>query len=82
MAYKLAKFILPLATAMGFLGGFPPAPNMIKKLQQMKLVQYLLLFVLIYQGGSGQDVQLALLTTLIVFIVNEALHMMEARGMM
>lgn len=61
--------ILPLGTAMGAFGGFPEAPMWLKSLQQNEWFRYFALFVLVWQGGAGQNVQRAALVTLIVAAV-------------
>ena len=62
-----ASLLLPLGTAMGAFGGFPPAPPIWAKLSAHPAFQFFALFVLIWQGGAGQDVQVSLFTTAIVF---------------
>ena len=62
MAQRLLnKWTLPVATAAGALGGFPAPPPMIAKLLENEMVQYLQLFVLIWQGGGGQNWQTSLI---------------------
>ena len=62
---------LALATAVGAFGGFPPAPKGFAELTQNEVVQYALLYVLIYQGGASQDQKLALMITLFVYALNK-----------
>ena len=61
--------ILPLGTALGAFGGFPEAPMWLQNLQQNEWFRYFSLFVLIWQGGAGQNVQRAAFVTLIVAAV-------------
>lgn len=68
-------FILPLATAMGAFGGFPPAPPMFAKLSAHPAFQFFTLFVLIWQGGGQQNMQLSLYTAAIVFGLLMAIKM-------
>jgi len=69
----LSNWILPIATALGAFGGFPEAPAFFKTMAKNELFQYLMLFVLVWQGGSGQDVAVAGIVTVAVFIVNKLL---------
>jgi hypothetical protein len=62
-----SALLLPLGTAMGAFGGFPPAPPIWAKLSAHPAFQFFALYVLVWQGGAQQDVQTALLTTAIVF---------------
>lgn len=71
MGYDLQALVLVMATAVGAYGGFPSPPAPVASLMRNQLVQWALVFVLIYQGGSGQDVKLAALGTVMMF----ALHM-------
>ena len=71
MGYDLQALVLVMATAVGAYGGFPEPPAPVKALMQNQIVQWALVFVLVYQGGSGQDVKLAALGTAMMY----ALHM-------
>ena len=64
----LANWLLPIATAVGAWGGFPAAPSFFTDLAKNELFQYFMLFVLIWQGGGGQDVGKSLMMTLFMFI--------------
>ncbi len=63
------SLILPIATAIGAFGGFPEPPNMFKRFIQNKPIQYLLLFILIWQGGGGQNWKLTAKVTLIILVI-------------
>ena len=73
MNYDLHALVLVLATALGAYGGFPEAPPAFKQLTTNPMVQWALVFVLCYQGGSGQDVKLAALGTLTLFALHQFL---------
>lgn len=60
---------------IGAFSAFPEPNPLIKSLQQNELVQWLMVFILIMQGGASGNVQLALVTTLIGFVVNKLLSM-------
>ena len=64
--------ILNLATAIGAWGGFPDAPAIFTRtVDSYPMLKWVLLSVLIYQGGGEQDFQLAVeLTVLIYFVYN------------
>ena len=69
--YSRNQYILTIATLLGAFGGFPDAPEIFKKFTKNELVQWLLVFVLLYQGGSGQDPKLALIVTIIAYLIHK-----------
>ena len=76
--FNTNQLVLPLATAIGAWGGFPAAPALFQQLAQNELFKWLLVFVLVWQGGTGQDTQLALITTLVMFVATKLLNMYAA----
>jgi ABC-type branched-subunit amino acid transport system permease subunit len=70
--------VLVSATILGAFGGFPKPPKVFTNLTQYSLVQWLLVFVLAYQGGSGQNVGLALMATLLTFVLYQVLKYFES----
>ena len=70
LGYTQEQWLLALATGIGAYGGFPKAPKAFEKLAKTELAQWTLVFVLLYQGGAGQDVKFALAVTLAMY----ALH--------
>lgn len=71
---NLGQWVLPLATALIAWGGFPQPPEIFVKLSQYELFQYLLVFILIWQGGAKQDPKTALIATAIVYIISKMLE--------
>ena len=71
--------ILPIVTAIGAFGGFPEPPNMFKKVIQNKPVQYILLFLLIWQGGGGQNWKLSAKVTVVIFVLITAVNMFQKK---
>lgn len=67
--------IHPLATAVGFMGGFPDPPQEFKDLTQNELFRWLMVFILIWQGGGAQDLQLSALVTGICYLVVKIMEM-------
>ena len=65
---------LALATAIGAFGGMPAAPASFNQATKNPMMQYALLFVLIYQGGGAQDIEFSLLVTGIVFALLQVLN--------
>ena len=78
--YGLWKFVLALATMLGAFGGFPEPPKAFNRLTQYKVVQWGLLFVLLYQGGAGEDPVFAGVITAVTFIIYTLFRTIEARG--
>ena len=77
MSSDLGKWILPLATAMIAWGGYPAPPKAFVELTRHELVRYALLFILIWQGGGGQDVTVSLVTTAIIYFVIKIFEVRE-----
>ena len=67
----LPQLGLGLATAVGSLGGFPDPPVWWKELAKNKVFQFLTLFVLVFQGGGGQEVFWSAFLTLVVYMFIE-----------
>jgi len=74
LGYKFETLILVMATAIGAYGGFPTAPPVFIKLLDNTLFQWLLVFVLCYQGGAGQNITLSLIGTLLLYVLHTYLH--------
>jgi len=70
--YSYEQMVLATATAIGAYGGFPVPPASVARFFQNEPVQWLLVWNLVYQGGSGQDVQLALLVTAAMYFFHKA----------
>ena len=72
---NLKPFLLPVATAIGAFGGFPQPPDMFKSLASNIIFQYAVLYVLIWQGGGGQNMMISLKVTVAVFLILTSLKM-------
>ena len=73
--YTYDQILLATATAIGAYGGFPTPPASVAKYFQNEPVQWFLVFNLVYQGGSGQDVQLALMVTAAMYVFHKAVSL-------
>lgn len=70
--------VLNLCTAIGAWGGFPDAPAIFTRtVDSYPMLKWVLLSVLIYQGGGEQDFQLAVELTVIIFFVYNILEKYE-----
>ena len=67
----------PFATVLGAWGGFPQPPKFFIQLSQYELFRWFLVFVLAYQGGAEEDVQRALLITVVFYLVAKLLDLRE-----
>lgn len=63
------KFIVAVATLLGAFSTWPAQPEILKKFSQNELVQWFFVFVLVWQGGGGQNIQLSLLVTALAYVV-------------
>ena len=59
-----------MATAVGAWGGFPTPPPVVAAAMQNPMVQWGLVLVLCYQGGAGQDLQLAAMATVAMYALD------------
>jgi len=75
--YPTSRIVVAIATLVGAFSTFPEKPTILKKLGENELVQWALVFVLIYQGGAGQDIELAAALTVAAFIVSKLLKYWE-----
>ena len=69
----LWKVILAVCTGLGAWGGFPVPPRAFNSLVESELVQYGLVWVLLWQGGSGENWKLASLITSIMYVLHRLL---------
>lgn len=80
----LSGYIHPIATVLLAWaiasGGFPQAPAFFQRLCTNELFQYFLVFVLVYQGGGRQDVGVALMVTVGLFLVTRILGLRSLVG--
>jgi hypothetical protein len=73
MTYTINQIVLALATAVGAYGGFPQPPPAFQNLVRNEMIQWALVWVLVYQGGSGQDITLSTLITAAMFAAHKSL---------
>ena len=70
--------VLNLATAIGAWGGFPDAPAIFTRtVESYPMLKWVLLCVLIFQGGGEQDFQLAVELTVIIYFIYNILESYE-----
>lgn len=67
-----------LATSIGMLGGFPQPPKIfLKYVESYPILQWFLVFVLIFQGMSGGDIYWAIIGTAATFILYKVMQYLE-----
>ena len=79
--YSKDQLMLVAATYIGSLGGFPGPPQFFKDMARNELFRWTLVFILLYQGGAGQDVKLALMCTAMAYGAMMYLKSQERRGL-
>jgi hypothetical protein len=72
--FSQQQIILVLATMMGAFSKFPAAPQVVQNLMQHEIVQYVMLFTLLYQGGGAQNLQLCAMVTVGVYVAIKLLN--------
>ena len=70
------SLFLPMMTAIGAFGGMPNAPKIFQDLAKNEWFQWLMVFVLIYQGGGSASPELSAVATIVVYVVVKLLDMM------
>ena len=73
----LLKVMVALATTIGAFGGFPDPPKAFSALTQYQIVQWMLVFVLIFQGGGSQDPLLSVVVTVATFLLYKVVRFFE-----
>lgn len=71
-------FVLPLATALGAWSVFPKPPSIIADLQEYPVFSWFCVFVLLWQGGGGQNIPRSAICTLILYVLHTLLSSMDA----
>ena len=61
--------LLSMLTALGAYGGFPPPPQWWVELFKYKGMQYLALWVFVYQGNGKEDVFWSTVASFVVFLL-------------
>lgn len=70
---NMKSTILVASTILGAFGGFPTPPAIFTELVKSEVVQWFLVFVLAYQGGAGQNVKFALISTMVAYFIYKVL---------
>lgn len=67
-----------LATGIGAYGGMPQPPKLfIEITQKYEILQWFLVYVLIWQGSGGYDEKISLYGTIVLFILYKIVIMLE-----
>jgi hypothetical protein len=75
--HGIGRLILVVCTMLGAFGGFPEPPKAFKRLASNQMVQWALVFVLLFQGGANADPVLAGAATVATFFAYKALRALE-----
>ena len=62
---------LAIATALGAYGGFPEAPEWWQTLSKTNAFQFICLWILVFQGGGGQEYLWTTVITMTVYVFME-----------
>lgn len=74
----LPKLIIPFLTLVGSWGGFPEAPNSIKKLTSNKFFKYLFMWLFIL-NANPEAADLALVAVLLFALLTESIKFTEIK---
>ena len=75
LGYDVQNFVYALATLIGAYGGFPSPPAQLAEVfnKRNELFKWLLLVILVWQGGAKHDLRLAGLVVGAVFAAHQVL---------
>lgn len=73
------QITLAFLTLIGAFGGFPTPPKAFTEMTKCAMLQWTLVFVLVFQGGGGQDAWLSASVTAVAYLVHSAMVAGEAR---
>lgn len=68
---ELFKALAPITTAVGAFGGFPDSPQFFKDLSKYEWFNYLMLYVLIYQGMGQTNPKTSLVFTIVFYLIKK-----------
>jgi len=71
------NWLHPIATVMGAWGGFPKPPQVFLNLTKFELFRWFLVFILAYQGGAGQDIKIALMVTVSLYLITKLFELRD-----
>ena len=71
------KVLVAFAMIIGAWGGFPRPPKSFIWMTRFRTVQWFLVFILLYQGGTGEDALFSLIITLVTFIIYTIIRILE-----
>ena len=70
---------LAILTGLGAYGGFPQPPRWWQKLSNFKLMNFIVLWILIYQGGGRSHAILTSIISILIFTVMEVSKYFERK---
>ena len=71
--------VLAMATMLGAFGGFPEPPKLCLWFAQYPIVQWALVWILIYQGGSGQNPVTTTALTAVTYLLYQLIRYFEKK---
>ena len=78
LSEELIKNIpLAILTGLGAYGGFPQPPRWFVKLSLYRLFNFIILWVLIFQGGGGQSPRLTTVVAISIYLIMEGTKVAE-----
>jgi hypothetical protein len=66
---NIKKYHVAIFTCIGALGGFPKLPKIIERIFENKLINWLMVYILIYQGGGNENIIVSSVITIILYII-------------
>lgn len=73
--YDRMEIVHALATMVGAFSVFPEVPDVLKNFTKNEAVKWILVFVLVWQGGGRKNIRLAVVLTIATYILFKVLKM-------
>ena len=66
-----ANWLMVAATGLGAFGNFQSAPKWFSRMGASRIIQVLVMFVLLFQGGGGADPLISMVGAIVIYLLVE-----------
>tara|TARA_A100001015_G_scaffold48600_1_gene53692 strand:- start:2187 stop:2585 length:399 start_codon:yes stop_codon:yes gene_type:complete len=77
---QIKKIPLALLTGLGAYGGFPTPPNWFQKMAKFRGFQFIVLWILVFQGGGGESILLTSIVSIFIYLIMEISKVIERKN--
>ena len=76
---QIKKIPLALLTGIGAYGGFPTPPKWFQKMSKFRGFQFIVLWILVFQGGGGESILLTSIVSIVIYLIMEISKFIESK---